>query len=69
VSGSLEGDDIKIVWMERGGPDIEPSKATGYGSRLVERSVKGQLGGAIDYAWETAGLIVTLTLRASKLTG
>ncbi len=67
VSGSLEGDDIKIVWMERGGPAVEPSKVTGYGSRLVARSVTGQLSGAIDYAWEPKGLIVTLTLKVAKL--
>ncbi|WP_324134632.1 sensor histidine kinase [Bosea sp. (in: a-proteobacteria)] len=67
VSGSLDGDDIKIVWMERGGPVVEPSKVNGYGSRLVARSVTGQLSGAIDYAWEPEGLIVTLTLKALKL--
>jgi two-component sensor histidine kinase len=67
VSGSLEGDDIKIIWMERGGPSVEPSTASGYGSRLVDRSVKGQLGGAIDYAWDPDGLIVTLMLKATKL--
>ncbi|AOO81631.1 histidine kinase [Bosea vaviloviae] len=67
VSGSLEGDDIKIVWMERGGPSVEPSKVSGYGSRLVARSVNGQLNGVIDYAWEPEGLIVTLTLRVAKL--
>ncbi len=67
VSGSLEADDIKIVWMERGGPVVEPAKASGYGSRLVARSVTGQLNGAIDYAWEPEGLIVTLTLKVAKL--
>ena len=67
VSGSLEDDDIKIVWMERGGPGVEPANASGYGSRLVNRSVTGQLGGAIDYAWEPAGLIVTLTLKVARL--
>ena len=67
VSGSLEDEDIKIVWMERGGPSVEPSKVTGYGSRLVARSVTGQLNGVIDYAWEPEGLIVTLTLKVAKL--
>lgn len=67
VSGSLEDEEIKIVWMERGGPSVEPSKVTGYGSRLVARSVTGQLNGAIGYAWEPEGLIVTLTLKVAKL--
>lgn len=67
VSAALDGDDIEIVGMERGGPAVEPSKVNGYGSRLVARSITGQLNGAIDYAWEPEGLIVTLTMKVSKL--
>jgi two-component sensor histidine kinase len=68
VAGSLEGDDLKIVWMERGGPSIErPATTNGYGSRLVRLGVTGQLGGLIDYTWEPAGLIVTLTIKVVKL--
>lgn len=67
VSGSLEGDEIKIVWMERGGPKVGASTPDGYGSRLVDRSIKGHLGGAIEYEWDAAGLIVRLSLKASKL--
>ncbi len=69
LSGALEGSDLKIVWMERGGPSVEPPASTtgGYGGRLVARSVTGQLGGAIDHAWEPDGLIVTLTIKAAKL--
>lgn len=69
LSGALEGDDLKIVWMERGGPTVEAPATTtgGYGGRLVARSVTGQLGGAIDYTWEPDGLIVTLTIKAAKL--
>jgi two-component sensor histidine kinase len=56
-----------MVWTERGGPEVESKRQSGYGSRLVARSVTGQLSGAIDYAWEPAGLIVTLTLKVAKL--
>lgn len=68
VSGSQEDDEIRITWTERGGPAVElPTKSAGYGSRLLQRSVTGQLGGSIDYEWSEGGLIVTLRLRASKL--
>lgn len=68
ISGSSEGDDIKIVWTERGGPPVtEGERPKGYGSRLVERSVSGQLGGTIDYEWSEGGLIVTLKIKAAKL--
>ncbi len=70
ISGNNEGDDIRIVWTERGGPLVEAGeRPAGYGSRLVDRSVAGQLGGSIDYDWSPGGLIVTLRVKASKLSG
>ena len=68
VSGSLEGEELKIAWMERGGPTIEiPTTPRGYGSRLVDRSMEGQLGGSIRYTWEADGLNVALTIKAANL--
>lgn len=68
VSGGLDDEDVRIVWTERGGPTVEPPNgAAGYGSRLVVRSISGQLGGSIDYNWSAEGVIVTLTLKASRL--
>ncbi len=68
LSGSLEGEDLSIVWMERGGPTIDiPAAPSGYGSRLVDRSVEGQLGGSIKYNWEPDGLNVGLTIKAKNL--
>lgn len=68
ISGCNEVDDIKIVWTERGGPMVKDGeRPTGYGSRLVERSVSGQLGGTIDYDWSEGGLIVTLRMKAAKM--
>ncbi|KQU53527.1 histidine kinase [Bosea sp. Leaf344] len=68
ISGNNEGEDIRIIWTERGGPAVtDGERPAGYGSRLVERSIAGQLGGAIDYNWSPGGLIVTLRVKASKL--
>lgn len=67
VSGALVDEDVRIVWTERGGPVVKPSETTGYGSRLVKRSVNGQLGGSIDYDWSPDGVIVTLVIKSAKL--
>ena len=68
VSSSTEGDDITLTWLERGGPPVErPEGAAGFGSRLVERSVSGQLGGSIHYDWSGEGIIVTLRVKRSRL--
>jgi two-component sensor histidine kinase len=68
VSGSTDGEDVTIAWTERGGPVVEPPNgAEGYGSKLVMRSISGQLGGSITYDWSSEGVIVVLKLKEEKL--
>lgn len=70
LSGSSVGEDLELVWMERGGPPVEPPNgANGYGSSLVKGSVSGQLGGSITYDWSDAGVTITLRLNGKCLTG
>lgn len=64
----MDGDDLMLVWTERGGPQVErPDGAEGYGSKLVRRSIARQLGGSIDYDWSANGVIVVLRLKAERL--
>ncbi|WP_419814201.1 sensor histidine kinase [Glacieibacterium sp.] len=69
ISGSTEGEETIIVWTERGGPPCRAPAdgGSGFGSKLVLRSVSGQLGGSIHHDWSPAGLIVTLRMRSSRL--
>lgn len=68
VSSSAHDEPVTIVWTERGGPKIDaPIVTRGYGHKLVERSVTGQLRGSIDYDWTGEGLVVTLRLDPDRL--
>ncbi|WP_073058646.1 hypothetical protein [Kaistia soli] len=67
VSGTSTDSEVCIAWTERGGPSVQPPEDEGYGSRLINRSVTGQLGGMIVTDWSSEGVIVTLTLNAKKL--
>lgn len=68
VSCSTQDEDVTVVWTERGGPQVKaPMSAAGYGSRLVERSVTGHLGGAIQYDWDKDGIVVTLKIDPKRL--
>ncbi len=68
ITSESDGEDIILKWVERGGPHVDqPEGPDGFGSRLVQRSVTGQLGGTIDYRWDEGGLIVTLRLRRTRL--
>jgi two-component sensor histidine kinase len=68
VSSETEGDRISLVWAETGGPPIVGRpELTGFGSRLVARTVASQLGGRLAYDWQEAGLVVTISMRADRL--
>ena len=65
ISCTEQNGEVVFVWKETGGPPIAaPAKRTGFGSKLVTRSISGQLGGSIDAEWPSEGVIITL--RASK---
>lgn len=68
VACDSPGEKLVIVWTERGGPAVKPPEGSnGFGSKLVSRSVSGQLGGSIAYDWQPTGIVVTLTVRAEAL--
>lgn len=68
LSSNADGEDIVLTWLERAGPAVvAPAGAEGFGSKLVRRSVAGQLGGSILYDWAEDGLIATLHLNRQHL--
>jgi two-component sensor histidine kinase len=67
ISGTSSESEICLAWTERGGPTVKPPKNDGYGSKLLHRSVTGQLGGTLKTEWSPDGIIVALTLNAQKL--
>lgn len=68
VEVARDGKDLVIDWRESGGPSIEAApQGRGFGSRLVEMSIGGQLGGAIDQDWRPEGLHARVTVAASRL--
>jgi two-component sensor histidine kinase len=44
-----------------------PAGAEGYGSKLLNRSVSGQLGVTITYDWSEKGVVVVLRLSVEEL--
>jgi two-component system, chemotaxis family, CheB/CheR fusion protein len=57
---------LMLRWTERGGPPVgEAPERRGFGSELIERQLRHDLGGEIETAYEPAGLRATLTLPAN----
>jgi two-component sensor histidine kinase len=59
---------ILLQWRECGGPtvDQEPTRA-GFGSKLIEVTVKRQLVGTIEYNWGGTGLSVSVSLPVTSV--
>lgn len=68
VSGRTEEGEVHIIWAETGGPEIhrEP-EMTGFGSRMIQRSVTSQLAGSLSYDWQPSGLVATLIMRKDRM--
>jgi two-component sensor histidine kinase len=68
VVGRTEGDEVHITWSETGGPELhhEP-QMTGFGSRMILRSVATQLAGSLSYDWQSTGLVATLVMRKDRM--
>lgn len=68
ISSSADESDVFLVWAETGGPQLPASpQQTGYGSKLIERSMFSRFRGTLDYDWQQTGLVVTLKMRKDRL--
>ena len=61
------GETMLMVWREGGGPPPAEKSADGFGSRLVEMSISGQLAGSWDRRFEESGLVVELTVSKDAI--
>jgi PAS domain S-box-containing protein len=48
---------ISVEWRESGGPPVTPPEQTGFGSRLLGRVLKGELGGPAELDYAPTGLV------------
>jgi PAS domain S-box-containing protein len=62
------GEMLSLVWTETGGPPSAATPSDGFGSRLVDMSITGQLGGRWNRRFEAGGLICEMELARSAVT-
>jgi PAS domain S-box-containing protein len=56
IEWTLDGERLHLEWRESGGPPVAAPKRRGFGSRLIERGLEADLGGAAALHFEPAGL-------------
>ena len=52
---------LRLVWTEAGGPLVVAPVQRGFGSRLIERSARDQLGGEATVDFLPRGVVYTVT--------
>jgi two-component sensor histidine kinase len=55
------GSKLRLIWTEAGGPPVIAPVRRGFGSRLIERSARDQLGGEAKVDFLPAGVVYTVT--------
>jgi two-component sensor histidine kinase len=67
LSISDQGDHVLLRWVEHGGPPPKGEATVGFGSRLVEISLTGQLGGSWERRFEPDGLVCELLVSKAAI--
>jgi two-component sensor histidine kinase len=57
---------IEICWQEADGPPVQPPDRRGFGRRLLEQGVSGELGGEVQLLFEATGVCCRMCLPLSE---
>jgi PAS domain S-box-containing protein len=64
VTWSLATDGRLVLrWTESGGPRVAPPAHRGFGTRVIERLISGQLKGEMRFDWRAEGLACEIAFR------
>lgn len=55
-----QGRRLHVVWRESGGPPVAPPTRRGFGTRLLDNVIGGQLRGRVQLRFESDGLIADI---------
>ena len=68
LTGDGDTPTLQIDWIESRGPPVRPPRRRGFGSRLIEGSVTGRLGGSVEMDFARDGLRCRLTFPLPRET-
>ncbi|AZG79050.1 response regulator [Methylocystis rosea] len=62
VSWQLSDERLELKWREEGNADVVPPSRAGFGSKVIETSITGQLQGQIEREWKASGLVCLIRI-------
>jgi len=66
IEPAPEGDRLILTWREENGPPVTPPSRKGFGSRVIERGLAHELGGATRIDYRAEGVICTIDIPAPR---
>ncbi len=61
------GAELRMVWLEAGGPAVEAPTVAGFGTTMLNQAIKYQHDGRVELDWRREGLVCRLALPLGKL--
>jgi PAS domain S-box-containing protein len=65
---TTQADMLTFVWREHGGPPVAPPVKTGFGTRLLQRTIASDLGGTVSIDFAPDGLVCTIVSPLNQTT-
>ncbi len=65
---SQDAREVRLSWVERSGPPVNPPRVRGFGTDFVERSLSFELDGTAQLAFDPAGLRCAITFPLKRNT-
>jgi two-component sensor histidine kinase len=69
ILGENDDPQLQLTWRESGGPPVEPPERKGFGSVLIERSIRQELNGTAELLFDRSGLICTMKVQLAAPQG
>jgi PAS domain S-box-containing protein len=63
---SPAGARLLLHWLEKNGPPVTTPSHSGFGSRVIERSLTQELEGTVHFDYRTDGLACTMTIPVPR---
>ncbi len=65
-----DGESVGFRWTEHGAPRINPEEIeSGFGTRLIDLSIKQQLGGSYERTWNSDGMELMMQVQRKRISG
>jgi len=62
IKWDLSPESLRLEWLESGGPSVNRPATQGFGTKLINSSIQGQLNGSVTFDWRATGLRCELSI-------